>query len=137
MGEMLLSRPEIKHGIIAPAYFYALFENAMAAREGQTRTERREAMSALFEKFAAVAAANPLSQFDTNAFDASFLATPSKANYPFADPFLKWHIAQDAVNQGGAFLIMAWLDPVIALLAVLLLPVYFVAMKLVGRRIRL
>ncbi len=107
MGEMLLSRAEIKHGIIAPAYFYALFENAMAARDGQTRTERRRAMSSLFAKFAAVAAANPHSQFDTSTFDADFLATPSKANYPFADPFLKWHIAQDAVNQSGAFLIMS------------------------------
>lgn len=107
MGEMLLSRPEIKHGIIAPAYFYALFENAMAARDGQTRTERRRAMSSLFAKFAAVARSNPLSQFDTVGFDAAFLATPSKANYPFADPFLKWHIAQDAVNQSGAFVIMS------------------------------
>lgn len=107
MGEMLLSRPEIKHGIVAPAYFYALFENAMAARDGQTRSERRAEMSSLFAKFAAVAASNPNSQFDTSAFDADFLATPSKANYPFADPFLKWHIAQDAVNQAGAFLIMS------------------------------
>jgi acetyl-CoA C-acetyltransferase len=107
MGEMLLSRPEIKHGIIAPAYFYALFENAMAARDGQSRSERRAEMSALFAKFAAVAAQNPHSQFDTKDFDAEFLATPSKANYPFADPFLKWHIAQDAVNQGGAFVIMS------------------------------
>ncbi|MEL6414142.1 MAG: acetyl-CoA acetyltransferase [Pseudomonadota bacterium] len=107
MGEMLLSRPEIKHGIIAPAYFYALFENAMAARDGQTRSERRAEMSDLFAKFAAVAASNPDSQFDTKSFDADFLATPSKANYPFADPFLKWHIAQDAVNQSGAFIIMS------------------------------
>ncbi|MEL6723490.1 MAG: acetyl-CoA acetyltransferase [Pseudomonadota bacterium] len=107
MGEMLLSRPEIKHGIIAPAYFYALFENAMAARDGQTRSERRAEMSDLFAKFAAVAAGHPHAQFDTSSFDASFLATPSKANYPFADPFLKWHIAQDAVNQSGAFLMMS------------------------------
>lgn len=107
MGDMLLSRPEIKHGIVAPAYFYALFENAMAARDGQTRSARRAEMSSLFAKFAAVAAANPHSQFDTSTFDADFLATPSKANYPFADPFLKWHIAQDAVNQAGAFLIMS------------------------------
>ena len=107
MGDMLLSRAEIKHGIIAPAYFYALFENAMAARDGQTRSERRQEMSSLFAKFAAVAAANPNSQFDTKDFDAAFLATPSKANYSFADPFLKWHIAQDAVNQSGAFLIMS------------------------------
>jgi len=36
----------------------------------------------------------------------------------------------------GAFVIMAWLDPVIALLAAVLLPVYYIAMKLIGRRIR-
>jgi ABC-type multidrug transport system fused ATPase/permease subunit len=36
----------------------------------------------------------------------------------------------------GAFVIMAWLDPVIALLAALLMPVYYLAMKLLGRRIR-
>jgi ATP-binding cassette subfamily B protein len=36
----------------------------------------------------------------------------------------------------GAFLIMAWLDPVIACLAVLLLPVYYLATKVIGRRIR-
>jgi len=107
MGEMLLNRTEIKHGIIAPAYFYAFFENAMAARDGQTRSERRSAMSSLFAKFAAVAANNPHSQFDTSSFDADFLATPSKANYPFADPFLKWHIAQDAVNQGAAMILMS------------------------------
>lgn len=36
----------------------------------------------------------------------------------------------------GAFLMMAWIDLQIALLAAVLLPVYFVAMKLIGRRIR-
>jgi ABC-type multidrug transport system fused ATPase/permease subunit len=36
----------------------------------------------------------------------------------------------------GAFLLMAWLDPVIALLAALLLPIYYLAMKIIGRRIR-
>ncbi|MEM1086355.1 MAG: acetyl-CoA acetyltransferase [Pseudomonadota bacterium] len=107
MGDMLLSRAEIKHGIIAPAYFYALFENAMAARVGQTRSQRRAEMSELFAKFAAVAADHPKSQFDTSGFDKAFLETPSKANYPFADPFLKWHIAQDAVNQGAAMILMS------------------------------
>ena len=107
LGEMLLSRAEIKHGIVAPAYFYALFENAMAARDGETRSQRRATMSALWAKFAAVAANNPYSQFDTAGFDAHFLATPSRQNYPFADPFLKWHIAQDAVNQGSAMILMS------------------------------
>jgi ATP-binding cassette subfamily B protein len=31
---------------------------------------------------------------------------------------------------------MAWLDPIIALLAALLMPVYYLAMKIIGRRIR-
>jgi ABC-type multidrug transport system fused ATPase/permease subunit len=35
-----------------------------------------------------------------------------------------------------AFLIMAWLDPVIALLAALLMPLYYVVMKLLGRKLR-
>ena len=36
----------------------------------------------------------------------------------------------------GAFAIMAWLDPLIALLAALLMPLYYLAMKILGRRIR-
>lgn len=36
----------------------------------------------------------------------------------------------------GAFVMMGWLDLQIALLAAVLLPVYFIAMKLIGRRIR-
>jgi ABC-type multidrug transport system fused ATPase/permease subunit len=36
----------------------------------------------------------------------------------------------------GAFVIMVWLDSLIAFLAVLLMPVYYVAMKLIAHRIR-
>ena len=106
LGSMLLSRAEIKHGLVAPAFFYALFENAIAAREGRTRSGQREAMSKLFQPFTKVAASNPYSQFPVER-SVEFLATPSKENYEFADPFLKWHIAQDAVNQGAAVLIMS------------------------------
>ncbi len=106
MGDMLLSRNEIKHGLVTPAYFYALFENAMAAQADETRSQRRETMSALFTKFAAVASTNPYAQFQT-ARSADFLSQPSRENYPFADPYLKWHMAQDAVNQGAAIIIMS------------------------------
>ncbi len=40
------------------------------------------------------------------------------------------------VTFGGALLIMFWLDPVVALLALMLMPVYYVAMKFIGRKIR-
>ncbi|MGB3626380.1 MAG: acetyl-CoA acetyltransferase [Henriciella sp.] len=104
-GEML-SRAEIKHGLIAPAFFYALFENAIAAREGRSRSGQREAMAKLFQPFTEIAASNPYAQFPKE-LSIDFLATPSPSNYEFADPFLKWHIAQDAVNQGAAFLMIS------------------------------
>jgi ABC-type multidrug transport system fused ATPase/permease subunit len=40
------------------------------------------------------------------------------------------------VTFGGAFLMMAWLDWTIAVLALVFLPAYFVAMKVVGRKLR-
>ncbi len=106
LGGKMISRAEIKHGLIAPAFFYALFENSIAAREGRSRSQQRTAMARLFQPFTEVAASNPYSQFPIER-SVDFLATPSPDNYEFADPFLKWHIAQDAVNQGAAFLMMS------------------------------
>lgn len=106
LGEMLLSRHEIKHGLVSPPFFYALFENAIAAREGRTRSQQRAAMSQLFERFSKVAAANPYAQFP-QARTADWLAAPGKENYELADPFLKWHVAQDAANQGAAVILMS------------------------------
>lgn len=106
LGPMLLSRYEIKHGLVTPAFFYALFENAYAHKLGHARSTHRAEMGQLFEKFASVAADNPYAQFPV-ARDADFLATPSRENYPFADPYLKWHMAQDAVNMAAAVLIMS------------------------------
>ncbi len=106
MGPMLLSRSEIKHGLVLPALFYGLFENALAAREGRSRSQHRAAMAKLFRPFTEVSAKNRYSQFPV-ARDEAFLATPSKENYEYADPYLKWFMAQDAVNQGAALIVMS------------------------------
>ena len=106
VGPHMLSRTEAKHGLIKPAYFYGLFENAISHREGRNLAEHRKAMGELFAKFSDVAARNPYAQFP-KARSADFLATPSAENYAFADPFLKWHIAQDAVNQAAAVIMMS------------------------------
>jgi len=106
LGPHMLSRAEAKHGLVKPAYFYSLFENAIAHREGRTLSQHRAAMGALFSKFSEVAARNSYAQFP-QVRSAEFLATPSAENYAFADPFLKWHIAQDAVNQSAAVIIMS------------------------------
>ncbi len=106
VGFDMITASEIAHGLYRPPWLYAMVENAMAAEAGQTRSERRKVMAKLWARFAAVARDNPYSQFDPD-FDETFLATPSKANYPFADPFLKWHMAQDAVNQGAALIMVS------------------------------
>ena len=106
LGSMLLNRTEIKHGMITPAFFYAMFENAYAHKAGHSRSEHRQAMGELFTSFADVAAGNRYAQFPHKR-SAEFLATPSKENYPFADPYLKWHMAQDAVNMAAAILLMS------------------------------
>lgn len=104
LGPMMLSRAEIKHGLVAPAFFYGLFENAIAAAEGHTRSAHRRAMADLFQPFSSVAARNPYAQFPRE-HSRQFLETPSRENYEYADPFLKWFIAQDAVNQGAAIIL--------------------------------
>lgn len=106
LGPMMISRSEIKHGLVTPAYFYGIFENAIAAREGRGRAGQRKAMAELFQPFSAVAAKNPYSQFPQE-HSVEFLSTPSRENYEYADPFLKWFIAQDAVNQGAAAIIVS------------------------------
>jgi len=98
---MLLDMYELANGLGAPPLTYPLFEHALRGRWGHSRDEHMQAMSALWAGFARAARTNPHSQFEQD-FDADFLATPSKSNYPISDPYLKWHVAQDAVNQGAA-----------------------------------
>ncbi len=104
LGPMLLDRHELKNGIGAPILTYPLFEHALRARLGRSRAEHLAAMSALWAGFSTVAAANPYAQFP-KAMDAGYLGTASDSNYPVADPYLKWHVAQDAVNQGAALIL--------------------------------
>ncbi|GGB72491.1 acetyl-CoA acetyltransferase [Blastomonas aquatica] len=104
LGPMLLDRHELRNGVGAPILTYPLFEHALRARLGRTRTEHVAEMSALWADFSEVAAANPYAQFP-KAMSADYLATPSDSNYPVADPYLKWHVAQDAVNQGAALIL--------------------------------
>ena len=96
---------ELRHGLHTPAHYYALVETALAHRDGHGREAHRRAMAELLAPFSEVAAANPHSQFPV-AWSADALATPSPENYPLADPYLKHHAAQDAVNQGVAVLVM-------------------------------
>ncbi|MEO1043983.1 MAG: acetyl-CoA acetyltransferase [Pseudomonadota bacterium] len=103
-GSMLLDGYELGNGLGAPPLTYPHFEHALRHRLGRDQAAHLTAMSRLWAGFAAVAATHPQTQFDRT-FDEAFLATPSADNYPIADPYLKWHVAQDAVNQGAALVL--------------------------------
>ena len=101
-----ISAEEFRHGLHTPAHHYGLVESALAHAHSDGREDHRRAMSELLAPFSEVAARNPFAQFP-KAWDADALATPSPRNYPLADPYLRHHAAQDAVNQGAAVLLMA------------------------------
>ena len=104
LGPALLNSYEITNGLGAPTQTYPAFENALRTRLGLGLEAHRHLMSEIWAPFSAVAAANPYSQFPT-ARDVAFLETVSPENYQIADPYLKWHVAQDAVNQSAAVIL--------------------------------
>ncbi|WP_422059632.1 enoyl-CoA hydratase-related protein [Sphingopyxis sp.] len=104
LGPTLLSDYEIANGLGAPTQTYPVFENSLRARLGLSPEAYGAMMAELWEGFSAVAADNPYAQFP-KARTRDFLATPSDANYRVAEPYLKWHVAQDAVNQGAALIL--------------------------------
>jgi acetyl-CoA C-acetyltransferase len=103
-GERMLSSYEIRNGLGAPTLTYPAFEHALRNRLGRTRAEHEGVMANIWARFSETAAQNPYAQYPATR-DAEFLATRSAENYPIADPYLKWHVAQDAVNQGAAVIL--------------------------------
>lgn len=99
--EGLVSMYGIAHGLVAAPQVYALFENARRARLGLSRSQYAAAMGELFAPFTRVAAKNPHAAAPTER-DAVELVTPTEANRPIADPYTRYVVARDQVNQGAA-----------------------------------
>jgi acetyl-CoA C-acetyltransferase len=97
----MFSRHLAAHGLADAASQYALAENARRARLKQTREEYAAAMGALFAPFTQVAAANPHAAAPT-VRSAAELVTPSASNRPIADPYTRYLVAREKVNQGAA-----------------------------------
>jgi acetyl-CoA C-acetyltransferase len=94
------------HGLTGAPVQYALIDNARRARLKQTRDEYAAAMGALFAPFTRVAAANPHASAPTER-SAAELITPTAANRPIADPYTRYIVAREKVNQGAAVLLMS------------------------------
>jgi acetyl-CoA C-acetyltransferase len=102
----LVSWHTVVHGLIGAPVQYALFENARRARLGLSREGYALQMGELFAPFTRVAAANPLAAAPT-VRTAEELATPTERNRPIVDPYPRFLVARDQVNQGAAVLLMS------------------------------
>lgn len=102
----IVSMHHVAHGLSDTPSQYSLIDNARRARLKMSRAEYASAIGRLFEPFTAVAAANPHAAAPVFR-DAVSLMTPSEANRPIADPYTRYVVARDKVNQGAAIVLMS------------------------------
>ena len=103
--EGLLTPYDVKHGLVAAPYAYAMLENARRARLGMSRDAYARAMGELFAPFTEVAAANPYSSAKAAPMTAGEIATVGERNRMIADPYRLKMVSRDQVNQGAAVLL--------------------------------
>jgi acetyl-CoA C-acetyltransferase len=95
---------EKAYGIDTPSVTYPLFENALRARYDLTLDQHRDKLGALYQRFNAVAAKNPLSWFPTER-SAQEIATVGADNRYVGFPYTKFLNAIIQVNMGAAVIL--------------------------------
>ena len=102
----MMSRHQAAHALTGAPSQYALIDDARRARLGQTREEYAAAMGALFAPFTRGGGGQP-ARLRSGRADAAELVTPTEANRPIADPYTRYIVAREKVNQGAAVLLMS------------------------------
>ncbi|WGL54010.1 acetyl-CoA acetyltransferase [Nocardioides sp. BP30] len=100
------SRHRANHGMVDAPSTYAVCENARRARLGGGREEYALAMGRLFEPFTSVAAKNPYAAAPVER-TAAELATVTDRNRMISDPYPRFLVSRDQVNQGAAVLVVS------------------------------
>lgn len=100
----ILSRTEIRHGIISMPLAYSLLENARRLNLKMSREDYLVRMGELGAAMSVKSLAREHAQFAKH-FTASDLVRENEGNYPLTDIYRKWHVAQDAVDLGGAIIL--------------------------------
>lgn len=95
---------ELAAGLIAPVFYYPLFEQALRKDAGRTQAEHQEHLGRLWARFAAVAAGNPHA-WTRDAPDAATIAHPSPANRQVSAPYTKLMNANIQVDQAAALVL--------------------------------
>jgi acetyl-CoA C-acetyltransferase len=94
------------HGLAGGPAQYAVLENARRARLGLSRSSYAALMGELFAPFTEVAAGNPYAAAPVRR-SAAELVTVTAANRMIADPYPRYVVAREKVNQGAAVLLMS------------------------------
>lgn len=97
---------QVRHGLTDAPTQYALLEHARRSRLGLNRADYAATMGKLFAPFTEVAAGNPHSAAPEQR-TADELVTVTERNRLIADPYPRFLIARDQVNQGAAVLMMS------------------------------
>lgn len=100
----ILSRAEIRHGIISMPLAYSLLENARRLSLKMSREDYLVGMAELGAAMSAKSLTREHAQFARH-FTATDLVRDDDGNYPLTDIYRKWHVAQDAVDLGGAVIL--------------------------------
>ncbi|WP_250399260.1 acetyl-CoA acetyltransferase [Streptomyces cellostaticus] len=100
----LITSNQASHGLTDAPSQYALFENARRARLGLSPKQYAHTMGELFAPFTEVAAKNPHSAAPVRRSAEELLAVTER-NRLIADPYTRYVVARDKVNQGAAVLL--------------------------------
>lgn len=99
----LTTMEQAAHGLTTAPAQYALLENARRAARAESRDKYSAAMGSLFAPFTKIAAANPFSAAPEE-HGAGELTAVTERNRMIADPYPRFLVARDQVNQGAAVL---------------------------------
>ena len=100
----ILSRTEIRHGIISMPLAYSLMENARRLATGKSRDDYAADMATLWAAFSQKSLEREHAQF-ARGWSAAELVDEAGGNYQLTDIYRRWHVAQDAVDLGGAIIL--------------------------------
>lgn len=100
----ILSRTEIRHGIVSMPLAYSLIENARRLSLELDGLAYAQEMAALWSAFSAKAETRAHAQFPGFRSLEDMLGD-NNGNYPLTDIYRRWHVAQDAVDLGAAVIL--------------------------------
>ncbi len=100
----ILSRTEIRHGIISMPLAYGMIESARRTRIGMDVTEYERDMARLWSALSVQSLHRRHAQFAAH-WDADDLRTDGGGNYRLTAMYRRWVVAQDAVDLGAALIL--------------------------------